>query len=301
MITIRGLSGVEMSKEWANREFAEKLGSMIATVRGPDFPLHLRAFIQSQILFDNLVIVVFQDDAPPLDLYYWIPDRKGFRYEEQYLKVSYTLDPFFRKAQAGEEGVFLIGEIAPDRFFQSEYGKSYFSCVRMLDELGILCAGAAGWSVNLSLGRQRGSGRFSKTDKRFLDDISPALAPLLRIYAETRMARMDPPPDAAVAGSLEERLCTLKPQPGITECLTHREAQVIALVMGGHSNASIAQCMGISRLTVKVHRKHAYAKLQVSSQADLFLKIMPMLEGAARTPRPPMAPKGDLMATEALA
>ncbi|GAB3119442.1 helix-turn-helix transcriptional regulator [Novispirillum itersonii] len=276
-------------KEWAGREFAEKLGSMIATVRGSSFPVHLREFIQSQIAFDNLVIVVFQEDAPPVDLYYWIPDREGFRYEEQYLKLSYTLDPFFRKAQAKEEGVFLIGEIAPDRFFQSEYGKSYFSCVRMLDELGLVSAGGDGCYINLSLGRQRGSGRFSRAEKRWLDDISPALAPLLRIYAETRMARMDPPAESGAAASLEERLCRLKPQPGITEALTHREAQVIALVMGGHSNVSIAQCMGISRLTVKVHRKHAYAKLQVSSQADLFLKIMPMLEGAGRPPQRPVS------------
>ncbi len=250
---------------------------MISTVRGLDFPLHLRAFIQSQINIDNLVILIFCDGAPPIDLFYWIPDREGFRYEEQYLRLAYNLDPFFKKVQAGEEGVFLIGDIAPDRFFQSEYGKSYFSCVRMLDELGIICRGTGDNFVNLSLGRQRGSGRFSKTDKRFLDDVAPALIPLLRIYAETRLAKLDLPDETQSTESLERRLFTLKPQPGIAESLTQREAQVIALVMGGHSNSSIAQCMGISRLTVKVHRKRAYAKLQVSSQAELFLKIMPML------------------------
>lgn len=266
-----------MSSEWANRDFAEKLGLMISTVQGLDFPRHLRAFILSRVNIDNLLVLVFRDGMPPVNLFYWIPQRDGFRFEEQYLRLAYNLDPFFKKAQRGEEGVFSIGEIAPDRFFQSEYGKSYFASVRMLDELGIICRGPAESFINLSLGRQRGSGRFSRADKRFLEDVAPALIPLLRIYAETRLAKLVWTGAAPPAESMERRLYALKPQPGIAASLTLREAEVIAMAMGGHSNASIAQCMGISRLTVKVHRKRAYAKLQVSSQAELFLKIMPML------------------------
>ena len=38
----------------------------------------------------------------------------------------------------------------------------------------------------------------------------------------------------------------------------------------GHSTRLVAEKLGISAETVKLHRKHAYAKLDISSQAELF-------------------------------
>jgi DNA-binding CsgD family transcriptional regulator len=52
--------------------------------------------------------------------------------------------------------------------------------------------------------------------------------------------------------------------------LTRREQQVIELVLLGHSTRLVAEKLGISAETVKLHRKHAYAKLDISSQAELF-------------------------------
>jgi DNA-binding NarL/FixJ family response regulator len=52
--------------------------------------------------------------------------------------------------------------------------------------------------------------------------------------------------------------------------LTERETQVINLVLHGHSTKTLAEKLSISMETVKLHRKHAYAKLEVSSQAELF-------------------------------
>ena len=52
--------------------------------------------------------------------------------------------------------------------------------------------------------------------------------------------------------------------------LTRREQQVIELVLLGNSTRLVADKLGISAETVKLHRKHAYAKLDISSQAELF-------------------------------
>ena len=52
--------------------------------------------------------------------------------------------------------------------------------------------------------------------------------------------------------------------------LTRREREVIELVLLGHSTRLVAEKLGISTETVKLHRKHAYAKLDISSQAELF-------------------------------
>ena len=55
-----------------------------------------------------------------------------------------------------------------------------------------------------------------------------------------------------------------------TAYLTERESQVVHLFLHGHSTKSIAERLGISPETVKLHRKNSYAKLDVSSQAELF-------------------------------
>ncbi len=59
--------------------------------------------------------------------------------------------------------------------------------------------------------------------------------------------------------------------------LTKRQAEVALLVLRGHSSASIALRLEISPQTVKVFRKQLYRKCNISSQAELFALITPLL------------------------
>lgn len=52
--------------------------------------------------------------------------------------------------------------------------------------------------------------------------------------------------------------------------LTGREAKVIRLYLQGHSTMSISERLDISTHTVSMHRKNACAKLDISSQFELF-------------------------------
>jgi DNA-binding CsgD family transcriptional regulator len=52
--------------------------------------------------------------------------------------------------------------------------------------------------------------------------------------------------------------------------ITPRETQVVAQVLEGHSSDAIARSLGISVGTVRIHRRNIYAKLQISSQQELF-------------------------------
>jgi DNA-binding CsgD family transcriptional regulator len=54
------------------------------------------------------------------------------------------------------------------------------------------------------------------------------------------------------------------------EVLTARERSVVKMILTGHSSNAIALNLGISLPTVKTHRRNIYAKLQISSQAELF-------------------------------
>ena len=54
------------------------------------------------------------------------------------------------------------------------------------------------------------------------------------------------------------------------DILSGRERVIVSLVLQGHSSTSIGLNLGIAEGTVKIHRKNVYAKLNISSQAELF-------------------------------
>jgi DNA-binding CsgD family transcriptional regulator len=55
--------------------------------------------------------------------------------------------------------------------------------------------------------------------------------------------------------------------------LTPRETEVTRLLLRGLGSAQIALSLGISRHTVKDHRKQIFRKLEVSSLAQLFAEL----------------------------
>jgi DNA-binding CsgD family transcriptional regulator len=58
------------------------------------------------------------------------------------------------------------------------------------------------------------------------------------------------------------------------ESLTPREGNVLCCILGGQINREIAQELGITERTVKVHRGRAMEKLGVQSTAQLFPMVL---------------------------
>ncbi len=52
--------------------------------------------------------------------------------------------------------------------------------------------------------------------------------------------------------------------------LSERELEIARLILRGYSSKAMAQRLGISPETIKVHRRHLYAKLNISSHPELF-------------------------------
>jgi DNA-binding NarL/FixJ family response regulator len=53
--------------------------------------------------------------------------------------------------------------------------------------------------------------------------------------------------------------------------LTHRELEIISVILGGHSNRYIAEALSISEKTVKHHVTNIFDKLGVSNRLELVL------------------------------
>ena len=57
--------------------------------------------------------------------------------------------------------------------------------------------------------------------------------------------------------------------------LTHREKQIVGLLLQGLSNKDIAWSCNIREQTVKDHLKHAYRKIGVSRRTALMATLLP--------------------------
>jgi FixJ family two-component response regulator len=68
------------------------------------------------------------------------------------------------------------------------------------------------------------------------------------------------------------------------DSLTPREQEVIGLVTAGLMNKQIAAELGVSEITVKIHRGHAMRKMQARSLADL-VRMAEILQIARRRPQ----------------
>jgi DNA-binding CsgD family transcriptional regulator len=56
--------------------------------------------------------------------------------------------------------------------------------------------------------------------------------------------------------------------------LTPREREVVEYTLKGHSAEAIRQILGIAAGTVRTHRRNIYAKLDISSQGELFARFI---------------------------
>ena len=100
------------------------------------------------------------------------------------------------------------------------------------------------------------------------------LSPIVTALAEGHWAGIAdlPHPADDVTGAL---VAALADRHGIK--LSPRQAEVALMILRGHSTPSIGLRLGLSPQTVKVFRKQLYAKCNLSSQAELFALMVPLL------------------------
>lgn len=248
---------------------SRSFSSIVDQLGTDDFHRTLRAALYELTGFNSCLILSFSAAAAPVVLEHCSPIKRD-RFRHCYMKEAYRLDPFYMAAVQGMSiGVSRCKEIYAQDFTSSAYNNLYYKDVPLVDEIGILCPVTEQQTIHISLGRCTGAPRFDPSVLDNLNAAEPLLASLVRKHALLRpdlCRHASPLPDdksEAVDTSWLGRFNA-----------TRREVEVALLVLRGHTNASIACVLGISEDTVKVHRKRLYGKLNISSQAELFMKYM---------------------------
>ncbi len=134
-----------------------------------------------------------------------------------------------------------------------------FRDIGMHASLGVPGQGA----LSLSLGMQR---MFADEECGMLGLLSSWVLALMQQHWQQRSQRLLPAaPQEEMATQIRDALSHFG-----ASVLSERELEIARLILRGYSSKAMAERLAISPETIKVHRRHLYAKLDISSQPELF-------------------------------
>ena len=235
------------------------LGRTVAHIGTQGFWKQLVLLLHQCLPFDNALAIFYPLEGAPqaLEEYDAQPSSKPASMLT-YLNSLYLLDPFFQACREGySSGVYRLEEVAPDHFRQSEYFLNYFHDNVLEDEVQLILQLPGMGTLSLSLGMQR---RFSAEDTGLMTMMAAWVLPLMQQHWQQSTQRA-PAMDSQIRDALSQFGCGV---------LSDRELEIARLVLRGFSSKAMAERLNISPDTVKVHRRHLYAKLDISSQPELF-------------------------------
>lgn len=248
------------------------LAELVTAVGAEGFPGALHRAAAACCAFDSMVVTLHPGSAPPRALHHTLDRLQAAVAVDFYASGPYLLDPLYLACRARRApGVYSVLDLAPEAFVRSEYYRTFFRKNHIVDELGLLVPdgpsdAAERWIV-VSLARDLTKPRFGAAEIAAVAGLFATLAAAIRRHwgsGETGApARLDDRLESFGAGRLSPR-----------------EREILLLVLQGHSTPSAAALLGISEGTVKVHRHHAYARLGIASQAELFSLAMRHLAAA---------------------
>jgi DNA-binding CsgD family transcriptional regulator len=239
------------------------IARIISAIGSNAFPEALAGFLKNTARIDTIVMLAYGQNQPPVSLYDDCPPDRRLRIVSSYIAGAYKLDPFYLSCVSqAEPGLYRLKSLAPDHFSRSDYYRTYYKQIGIVDELGYFVRLDAGIYAVISLGRYWSEGEFSR---KALDDLLE-VEPVVR-NSVARNWR-----------SLSFQVPTMPDLPsGLMALLTEREREIALMVLRGYSSEAIALNFGISRQTIKVHRRNIYGKLRISSATELFRLYMSQL------------------------
>lgn len=243
-------------------ELSLLVGELLAAQGSETFCAKLIQGIRQIVRVDEVSFIVYEPNSLPA-IEFSDPELAKQNTLTAYLKSAFLLDPYYVAAtRDGRSGYFELAQLAPKAFAKSEYFKVYYQHSELTDESGYLIPIWEQGFVNIAFGRTAGK-RFRAQDHVVLRELEPMVMGLcVGHWQKKELSNAQP---MGLRARLETALLSFG-----SSLLTQREYQVVQLILIGHSTKSMADELSVSFETIKLHRKHAYAKLEVGSQSELF-------------------------------
>ena len=250
------------------------LAQSIKSLKKKDFSIYFNRWLRTLANHDNTTILAyFRDETPQILLTDSETRAVHQNMSHVYLSGAYLLDPFYELHNSGAgTNLYRMSDISPDQFSRNQYFLEYYQRTTIIDEIAFIIWPSPQISVHVCLGRD------VKSKRRFtIREISSTkqVLPIVEILVCEHWGNLRFSSDDH-GENVQERMVRLVAETHSIN-LTKRQAEVALLVLRGHSSASIGLRLGISPQTVKVFRKQLYRKCNISSQAELFALITPLL------------------------
>lgn len=246
--------------------WAQPLTDLIAHIDNPQLPTLLVETLGQWVDFDSSAAAYFHGDYKPLVLhedvsYPWRENRF-----DTYIKGAYLLDPFYLAYRESlGAGLYSLAELVPEGFERSEYFQTYYLYAHLADEIAFLVPTEDGGAVIMSIHRKEGLPPFSREERSLLYSCQPLIGALMAKYWQFQHGAFPQHGEHRIGQALQAALHNFG-----RSLLTTRECEVLQLMLRGHSNKSAADKLQIAPGTVKIHKEKIYAKLDISTQSELF-------------------------------
>jgi DNA-binding CsgD family transcriptional regulator len=246
-------------------------GEVVAALGSPAVPRTLAALLRQVAPFSFTVMFGYRGAERPVDLYDDFPPGKRKIFVTDYQAGPYLLDPFYLAASRPvDPGLYRLRDMAPDRFYQGEYFRSYYVQTGLAEEIAYFVTLPDRSTLTLSM--MRAEKPFSGREFRALE----ALFPFVAAIARQHWQGLDQTLGEGGSPQRQGQRPGLDPGAFGIGILTARERKVAELTLKGHSAESAGRILGIAVGTVRIHRRNIYAKLNINSQGELFSRFLNM-------------------------
>lgn len=247
-------------------EFSQHAAELIPSLKTPEFAHAMASYLRQLVPIDNLVIIRYPSKGLPVVEYNDPPANKARSTIEHFTRGAFLLDPYYLAAtREQQQGFMRLEELAPTGFHQSEYYRTYYKSSGLTDECGYLIPLGSSYRyfVNISVGRTHSDTPFTAAQLDTLKQVTPFIAAC--VGAQWQPSALETGTHQDLRAQLETALDCFG-----SSLLTERESQMVKMILQGYSTKAISAKFNIAIETVKLHRKNAYAKLDIGSQGELF-------------------------------
>lgn len=248
---------------------------LVSLLGAEGFACQLDQSLHALVPFDLSCVFAYSRYERPAMLHDGLRGVSSAQIMENYLNGTYLLDAVYSACiRATPAGLYRLGELAPDAFFEGEYYNSpdVHPCISMesgslSEEIVFLVPVQHGFHVAYSLLRKNRHPAFRDSEMAILRQTAPMVIELAaKHWGNSVLKPAIDHADHQNSGEFIERAFeTFAPKR-----LTLREQTIVSLILRGHSSVSIGKILQIAEGTVKIHRKNIYSKLAISSQTELF-------------------------------
>jgi DNA-binding CsgD family transcriptional regulator len=265
-----------MNHEWQDSDITTLVARSIDCIGTDEFTQSLAHLCLQTNAFDSAYIAAFFHDHAPCELFSNLSNADTTTTVTPYLDYAYLLDPFYDLFKEGiDDQVVFLQECAPDDFQTTDYYRLFYEETGLVGECCVFVKFGASACLAISLGNRLAAFKNPEQIKDSLESLLPVIASLCR-----RHWPILDPSSLKGTGRLGHHVAASFELFGSSK-LSPREADIVRLILKGHSSKSIARIFDNSPETVKVHRKRIFTKLAIASQGELFSMF---LEALAKTP-----------------